>query len=383
MASSSSSSSLTGHSKYKVFLSFRGEDTRNGFTSHLAAALHRKQIQFFIDDEELEKGDEISPALFIAVETSDISVIILSKDYASSKWCLNELVNILDCKKMNGKIVIPVFYQVDPSDVRKQRRSFGEAFVHHENNFPDKVQKWRDALTEASNLSGYDSTESRENLKIRTAIIPQRIKKRLQLMKVLIVLDDVHDEFTELKSLARRLQFSGRSRIIITSRDKGVLDKCGVNNMYEVKGLKYNKALELFCRKAFRETNCSHDLLELSEEVVRHADGNPLALELMKLISEPNIYNVLKISYDELNLEEKKTFLDIACFFTGEDIDFVRRIRDDPSSLDTFVDKSLITIFYNELQMHDLLQEMGQTIVCQNCVSRRTGCGITRTSIMC
>ncbi len=103
----------------------------------------------------------------------------------------------------------------------------------------------------------------------------------------------------------------------------------------------------------------------------------------MKLISEPNIYNVLKISYDELNLEEKKTFLDIACFFTGEDIDFVRRIRDDPSSLDTFVDKSLITIFYNELQMHDLLQEMGQTIVCQNCVSRRTGCGITRTSIMC
>ncbi len=100
-------------------------------------------------------------------------------------------------------------------------------------------------------------------------------------MKVLIVLDDVHDEFTELKSLARRLQFSGRSRIIITSRDKGVLDKCGVNNMYEVKGLKYNKALELFCRKAFRETNCSHDLLELSEEVVRHADGNPLALEVL------------------------------------------------------------------------------------------------------
>ena len=62
---------------------------------------------------------------------------------------------------MNGKIVIPVFYQVDPSDVGKQRRSSGEAFVHHENNFPDKVQKWRDALTEGSNLSGYDSTESR------------------------------------------------------------------------------------------------------------------------------------------------------------------------------------------------------------------------------
>ena len=156
-----SSSSLTVQSKYEVFLSFRGEDTRNGFTSHLAAALHRKQIQFFIDDEELKKGDEISPAISNAIETSDISIIIFSKDYASSKWCLNEVVKILDCKKMNGQIVIPVFYQVDPSDVRKQRGTFEKAFVHHENNFPDKVQKWRDVLTEASNFSGYDSTESR------------------------------------------------------------------------------------------------------------------------------------------------------------------------------------------------------------------------------
>ena len=108
------------------------------------------------------------------------------------------------------------------------------------------------------------------------------------------------------------------------------------------------------------------------------ADGNPLALEVLgsslyqkskqqwkvklqnlKLISVPNIYNVLKISYDELHLEEKKTFLDIACFFKGEDIDFVRRIQDDPTSQDALVDKSLITIFYNELQMHDLWQEMG------------------------
>lgn len=79
-------------------------------------------------------------------------------------------------------------------------------------------------------------------------------------MKVLIVLDDVHDEFTELKCLATGLQFSGGSRIIIRSRDKRVLDTCGANNIYGVKGLKHNKALELFCRKAFREKNCSHDL---------------------------------------------------------------------------------------------------------------------------
>ena len=161
MASSSSTSSLDAQNKYEVFLSFRREDTRNGFTSHLAAALHRKQIQFFIDDEELKKGDEISPALSNAIETTDISIIIFSKGYASSKWCLNELVKTLDCKRTNGQIVIPVFYQVDPSDVRKHSGSLEEAFLEHEKNFSDKVQKWRAALTEASNLSGYDSTESR------------------------------------------------------------------------------------------------------------------------------------------------------------------------------------------------------------------------------
>ncbi|KAH9727022.1 Disease resistance-like protein DSC1 [Citrus sinensis] len=498
-SSMASSSSLTVQSKYEVFLSFRGEDTRNGFTSHLAAALHRKQIQFFIDDEELKKGDEISPAISNAIETSDISIIIFSKDYASSKWCLNELVKILDCKKMNGQIVIPVFYQVDPSDVRNQRGTFKKAFVHHENNFPDKVQKWRDVLTEASNFSGYDSTESRkeaelvekiaediskkledmydttdsdgfiglnsrieemksllrleshdvrivgiwgmggigkttiasvvfhqisrdfqgkcfmanvreqsnkmgvihvrdevisqvlgENLKIGTLTIPQNVRKRLWRMKVLIVLDDVHDEFTQLESLANGVGgFSPGSRIIITTRDKRVLDKCGVNSVYEVEQLTYNHALELFCRKAFRQNNRSRDLLELSQEVVCYADGNPLALEVLgsslyhkskqqwkdklnnlKLISEPSIYKVLKISYDELNSEVKEIFIDIACFFKGEDIDFMTRIHDDPMSihdgLNILVNKSLITISdENELQMHDLLQEMGQTIVRQ------------------
>ena len=82
--------------------------------------------------EELKKADEISPTILKAIETSDISIIIFAKDYASSKWWLNELVKILDCKKMNGQIVIPVFFQVDPSDVRKQRGSFGAAFVRRD-----------------------------------------------------------------------------------------------------------------------------------------------------------------------------------------------------------------------------------------------------------
>ncbi|ESR56000.1 hypothetical protein CICLE_v10023793mg, partial [Citrus x clementina] len=146
--------------RYDVFLSFRGEDTRDNFTSHLFAALRRKRIKIFID-EEANRGDEISLALLNAIEGSKISVVIFSKNYASSKWCLDELVKILESKNLSGQMVVPVFYHVHPSDVRNQTGSFGDAFVKLEKQFkelPEKVHKWSGALTEASNISGWDST---------------------------------------------------------------------------------------------------------------------------------------------------------------------------------------------------------------------------------
>lgn len=77
-----SSSRLTIQCKFDVFLSFRGEDTRYNFTSHFVAALSREKIKTFID-EELKRGDEISPAILNAIISSKILVIILSKNYAS------------------------------------------------------------------------------------------------------------------------------------------------------------------------------------------------------------------------------------------------------------------------------------------------------------
>ncbi|KAH9783050.1 Disease resistance-like protein DSC1 [Citrus sinensis] len=173
MASSSSSCN------YDVFLSFRGEDTRENFTSHLYAALCGKKIKTFID-EDLNRGDEISPALLNAIEGSKISVIIFSKDYASSKWCPNELVNILKCKNLNGQIVIPIYYHVSPSDVRKQTGTFGEGFVRLEQQFKEKaetVQKWRDVMTQTSYLSGHESTKIRPEAMLVEVIVKDILKK--------------------------------------------------------------------------------------------------------------------------------------------------------------------------------------------------------------
>ncbi|KAH0775529.1 hypothetical protein KY290_006940 [Solanum tuberosum] len=162
MASSSSSASNSLYWKYDVFLSFRGEDTRRNFTSHLYQGLKNRGIFTFLDDKRLENGDSISEELGKAIEVSQVAVIVFSRNYAMSRWCLNELVKIMECKeKENGQTVIPIFCDVDPSHVRYQSKSFEEAFAKHESRYKDdvegmqKVQGWRTALTAATNLKGY------------------------------------------------------------------------------------------------------------------------------------------------------------------------------------------------------------------------------------
>ncbi|KAK3228827.1 hypothetical protein Dsin_000708 [Dipteronia sinensis] len=178
-SASSSSASNTPPLKYEVFLSFRGEDTRYNFTSHLHRTLCDKKIQTFID-YELRRGDEISPSLIKAIEDSHISIIIFSQGYASSTWCLEELVKILECKKMYGQIVMPIFYEVDPSHVRHQTGSFADAFAKHEQRFKeslDKVQRWKDALKQAANLSGSDSRVIKPESVLIEAIVEDVLKR--------------------------------------------------------------------------------------------------------------------------------------------------------------------------------------------------------------
>ncbi|KAG4380347.1 hypothetical protein GLYMA_16G159550v4 [Glycine max] len=161
-----SSSSISYGWKYDVFLSFRGSDTRHGFTGHLYKALLDRGIYTFIDNEELQRGEEITPSLVKAIEDSRIAILVFSKNYASSTFCLDELVHILACVKEKGTMVLPVFYEVDPSDVRHQRGSYEEALNKHKEKFNDdeeKLQKWRIALRQAANLSGYHFKHGNEN----------------------------------------------------------------------------------------------------------------------------------------------------------------------------------------------------------------------------
>ncbi|CAN6702776.1 unnamed protein product [Malus baccata var. baccata] len=204
-ANSSSSSQSSNCWKYEVFLSFRGEDTRNTFTDHLNIAFRKAGINTFID-YQLRRGEDIQRELDREIEGSKIAVVVFSKRYAESRWCLKELSKIMRCREEQvGKIVYPIFYDVDPSQVRKQSGSFGEAFPKHERDEdPNEVKQWREDLKACANLSGRDletTADRREGLFIEKIVedIRGRLKTTdLTQPKCLVGMDFRMEEFKYL-----------------------------------------------------------------------------------------------------------------------------------------------------------------------------------------
>ncbi|KAI9119855.1 hypothetical protein K1719_009244 [Acacia pycnantha] len=211
-SSSSSSSSSLPPKKHDVFLSFRGEDTRRTFTSHLFTAFCQRGIRTYIDNE-LRKGDDISDALTKAIKDSSIAVVIFSEDYASSKWCLNELIQILWCKEVQGQLVIPVFYQIDPSHVRNQRQTYREAFSKHERDFRlnrDRVNKWKQALFRTANLAGWDSRTCRDESELVQNIVSD-VQQKINLShpSSLMGLVGIDENCDEIERLLKKVPIIG------------------------------------------------------------------------------------------------------------------------------------------------------------------------------
>jgi len=69
----------------------------------------------------------------------------------------------MESRKLDDHVVLPVFYEIDPSNVRKQEGSYETAFARYETEaiqsrtFRDKLTEWKAALTQAANVSGWDS----------------------------------------------------------------------------------------------------------------------------------------------------------------------------------------------------------------------------------
>ncbi|KAK2984162.1 hypothetical protein RJ640_000828, partial [Escallonia rubra] len=444
------------------------EDTRKTFTDHLYTALVQAGLSVFRDNDEIERGGNLKWELDKAIKGSQIAIIVFSKDYASSTWCLDELVMILDCKDTSRRTVFPVFYDVEPSEVRNQSGSFAGAFFGHESGFIQKIVRvteeklnrtvlsvthypvgmdsrvqnihlWlQDESSNANilviygmggigkttiakiaynlNFNIFDSSSFVANvnqlseqpnglLELQNQVLSNvlkggkgrlynvhegaiKINQAICSKRVLVVLDDVEklDQFDTL--LGTRVFYPG-SKIIITTRKKGLLRAHPAHKVHKVKILDRDKSLELFSWHAFGQDYPMDGYVEQSERLVRRCEGLPLALQVLsssllgksidiwedalrKLEEVPHndIQKVLEISYDTLQDDyDKNLFLHIACFFIGEEKDDTVKILEKcglhPTvGIDSLIDRCLITVENgNKLMMHRLLQEMGKEIV--------------------
>ncbi|KAJ7961787.1 TIR-NBS disease resistance-like protein [Quillaja saponaria] len=156
---SSTYSSLHSNWIYDVFLSYRDDvETWDSFIGHLYAALVNAGINVYKNDHDVPGGKDITWEMLNAIQGSRISLIVFSTKYAASKWCLEQLVEIMGCPPMNRRLVIPVFYEVKPSEVREQTGTFGKAFEGLIERFPlykSMVSDWSGALSEAASIPGF------------------------------------------------------------------------------------------------------------------------------------------------------------------------------------------------------------------------------------
>ncbi|CAN6906294.1 hypothetical protein Bca4012_096116 [Brassica carinata] len=219
-SSSSSSSAVIIHCAHDVFLSFTGYDVRRKFRSHFLKELDRKLITF--KDDEMERGRSIAPELIKAIQGSRISVVAFSENFANSSWCLDELVEIMRCRENRGQMVIPIFYEVDPSHVRKQTHTFGEIFEWTCNGKTEEQKHmWRQALTNAANIVGEDSRNWHDEAKLVEKIVND-VSSKLNSTES-NDFDDMVGIKSHMKSMNSMLNLESEEVIMV-----GVWGLCGV-----------------------------------------------------------------------------------------------------------------------------------------------------------
>ncbi|CAN1333725.1 Protein FAR1-RELATED SEQUENCE 11 [Linum perenne] len=392
-----------------VFLSFRGPDTRNSITNILYRFLTHSKIRTFRDDDELRKGEVIWSNLVKAIGQSKISVPIFSPRYAESKWCLKELAEIIERKKREeGHIILPIFYMVDPRDVRNQTGRYEEAFKQHKrnNNLDEKtIETWKAALTQVQQIEDMLDLDSKGvnlvGLHVESIVDISEAKKiireRITRFKILVVLDDVDEKLKFEEVLGDPESFASGSRFIVTSRDKKVMGSLskGQSKLYEVQVMDPIRSLQLFCKHAFKKDSPQSGFEALSNEIISTTGGLPLTLkvigsllyqeeevvwkeklEQLRKIPEEEVMERLKISYDGLRYEAQQIFLDIACFYIGENKEIASYMWSDCDlypilNVNILVQRSMLNIGdENEFLMHDQLRDMGREIVRREDIER-------------
>ncbi|KAJ9552639.1 hypothetical protein OSB04_016684 [Centaurea solstitialis] len=253
-------------SNYDVFLSFRGVDTRDSFTDHLYERLVQAGIHTFRDNDEIAIGEELKPEIEKAIEASLGSIVILSENYATSTWCLDELWLILKQRRECNHFVLPIYLHVDPSDVRKNNKSFNIKVKSSTRWTDDNVNRWKGALTEVADLKGpvLSGPETDFQTDIVDTICRKLDRNQVYLPPTLTGID------ARVQKITRQLQLSDAKFLIIYGMGgsgKSTLAQCFVNqNMQYFQSTSIIQCIGSRCKEA-------DGLLRLQEQLFKDILG--------------------------------------------------------------------------------------------------------------
>lgn len=212
------------------------------------------------------------------------------------------------------------------------------------------------------------------------------LRTHLSSFSALVVIDDVDHEDQVDALLPHPNGLHSDSLVLITSRNRNVLISAGLedSSIYNLTGLTTQHSLELFCLHSFNQRHPLPEFESLVDEFVKACGGLPLSLkvfgallkgknsasywkdQLVKLqrVLPEEIQQSLQNSYEALDREEKEIFLDIACFFIGEDRDTAIRIWDGGVyGFHNLQSRCLVEVDdQNKIKMHDHLRHLGRDL---------------------
>ncbi|XP_057814294.2 disease resistance protein TAO1 isoform X2 [Cryptomeria japonica] len=158
---------------WDVFINHCGRDVKHTLATTIYHKLHSIGLHVFLDLEALEAGDSIPAEIQHAIASATLQIAIFSPTYAQSPWCLAELSSMLK----TGATIIPIFYHIEPSDLRwieSGKGKYADAFSEHEKKgryTPEKLNVWRRALRDSSFISGYTINNNKDEATVLKNIV--------------------------------------------------------------------------------------------------------------------------------------------------------------------------------------------------------------------